>query len=82
MKLIEGQRVKLSPDGEKVLLPQFRNKSGTGVVVSLVTESGDIVCVQRDGVRKWDTTPAAYWQPIRPTTPMERTGRTRRRNRS
>lgn len=60
-----GDRVRMTELGERMLLPGFTKKVTTGVVEAIVTESGDIIRVQRDGLRKTDSTFADYWEVTR-----------------
>ena len=59
-----GQRVRLSAYGRRWELPNWTIKSETGTVTSIVTQSGDIILVQRDGVARPHSGVAVNWEPL------------------
>ena len=59
-----GQRVRLSANGRQHELPHWRGKTETGTVTCLVTQHGNIIMVQRDGVTQSFHGLANAWEPI------------------
>lgn len=59
-----GDKIEMTDAGRRALLPLMKKKITTGIFIEYVTQSGDIIRVQRDGLQKRDTTFADYWQPL------------------
>lgn len=58
-----GDNICLNDVGEKYLLPQWKKKTRTAIVTAVVTTSGDIIRVKRDGAESKEyTSHADYWQ--------------------
>ena len=56
-----GDRIRLSAFGLKHLLPIWKVKTTTAIVIAIVTSSGDIIRVRRSGVQAEFTGNIAYW---------------------